>query len=60
MSADDTSLLLDGSDEQFECFEYILQIGVRINYDKTHVIWIRNMKYCKHRLNAGKALEWGK
>ena len=34
--------------------------GLRINYDKTQVIWIGNMKYSNHRLNAGNALEWGK
>ena len=30
--------------------------GLRINYDKTQVIWIGNMKYSNHR----NALEWGK
>ena len=34
--------------------------GLRINYDNTQVIWIGNMKYSNHRLNAGNALEWGK
>ena len=34
--------------------------GLLINYDKTQVIWIRNMKYSNHRLNAGNTLEWGK
>ena len=34
--------------------------GLRINYDKTQVIWIGNMKYSNHRLNAGNTLERGK
>ena len=41
----------------FECFKIS---GLRINYDKTQVIIIGNMKYSNHRLNAGNALEWGK
>ena len=45
----------------FECFEIFCKyIRYRINYDKTQVIWIGNMKYSNHRLNAGNALEWDK
>ena len=45
----------------FECFEIFCKyIRYRINYDKTQVIWIGNMKYSNHRLNVGNALEWGK
>ena len=41
----------------FECFKIS---GLRINYDKTQVITIGNMKFSNRRLNAGNALEWGK
>ena len=64
MLADDTSMLLDGSEKSLDTclnvLKYFANIsGLRINYDKTQVIWIGNMKYSNHRLNAGNALEWG-
>ena len=64
MLADDTSMLLDGSEKSLvtclNVLKYFAKIsGLRINYDKKQVIWIGSMKYSSHRLNAGNALEWG-
>ena len=65
MMADDTSMFLDGSEKSLDTCLNILKYfanisGLRINYDKTQVIWMGNMKYSNHRLNAGNALEWDK
>ena len=45
MLADDTSMLLDGSEKSLDTclnvLKYFANIsGLRINYDKTQVIWI--------------------
>ena len=65
MLADDTSVLLDGSEKSLDTclnvLKYFANIsGLRINYDKTQIILIGNIKYSNHRLNTGNALEWGK
>ena len=53
--ADDTSLLLDGSEESL--FEALLTLewfekisGLRINFNKTQVIWIGSKKYSEEKL----------
>ena len=61
MLADDTSMLLDGSEKSLDTCLNVLKYfanlsGLRTNYDKTQVIWIGNMKYSNH---AGYALESG-
>ena len=48
-SADDTSICLDGSKESFENIikilaEFALCSGLKINYDKSQVVWLGSQK----------------
>ena len=55
--ADDTSLLLDGSDTSLnaalsELANYARYSGLNVNFDKTHVIWIGEKKYSSLKPNG--------
>ena len=63
--ADDTSIILDGKEESLNTalktlkwFENIS--GLKINFDKTQVIWIGSKKYSKDKLCKQWGLQWGK
>jgi hypothetical protein len=63
--ADDTSLILDGSEQSLNASMDVLKyfaniLGFHINYNKTQVIWIGNMKYSEKILHTDDSLEWGK
>ena len=63
--ADDTSLILDGSEKslneslrELKWFEEIS--GLKVNFDKTQVIWIGSKKYSNDRLcTTDWGLKWG-
>ena len=63
--ADDTSLILDGSEQslnaslnELKWFERIS--GLKVNFDKTQVIWIGSRKYSRRKLCQNWDLIWGK
>ena len=63
--ADDTSVILDGSEESLN--ETLLELewfkkisGLKINFSKTQVIWIGSKKYSSDRLGENWNLSWGK
>ena len=63
--ADDTTLLLDGSRQSLQAALNLLEIygsmsGLRINKDKTKIIWIGLKKHSKDKLHVTAKLEWGK
>ena len=62
--ADDTSLILDGSEESlaetFKTLENFSEMsGLHINYEKTHVIWLGSKKYSNETLLPNYRLKWG-
>lgn len=64
MFADDTSILLDGSSESLNQtlkeLEYFSRIsGLKINFDKTHVIWLGLNKYSTAAIKTKYKLIWG-
>ena len=61
--ADDTTLFLDGSILSLKAALNILEIfgsfsGLKVNSDKTKLIWIGGKRYCRDKLIA-KELPWG-
>ena len=63
--ADDTTIILDGSDdslnhtlEELEKFSKIS--GLKINYDKTQIVWIGSKKYSSDTIKTKWKLSWGK
>ena len=63
--ADDTTVILDGSDdtlnhtlEELEKFSKIS--GLKINYDKTQIVWIGSKKYSSDTIKTKWKLSWGK
>ena len=61
--ADDTTLFLDGSHSSLQAALNILEIfgsisGLKVNTDKTKLIWIGKKKHCKDKLIT-KGLQWG-
>ena len=63
--ADDTSVILDGSEESLN--ETLLELewfkkisGTKINFSKTQVIWIGSKQYSSDRLCENWNLSWGK
>jgi hypothetical protein len=61
--ADDTTLCLDGSKKSFnEAVKVLLKFaemsGLKINFDKSHVIWIGSSKNCKLRFMRDKNFIW--
>ena len=62
--ADDTTLLMDGSQDSLQTALNILEIfgsmsGLKINTQKTKLIWIGRKKHCKDKLCVNLMLEWG-
>ena len=63
--ADDTSLILDGSEKSLETalndLSFFSKVsGLRINYSKTQIIWIGSKKYSTDKLCNEWDLQWGK
>lgn len=62
--ADDTSLMLDGSSLSFtetmkELTQFANLSGLKINYDKTQVVWIGAKKYSSDSIKTRWKLKWG-
>ena len=63
--ADDTSLILDGTERSLH--EALMELrwfedisGLKVNFDKTQVIWIGSKKFSNERLCTNWNLNWGK
>ena len=61
--ADDTTMFLDGSTEslnqtlwELECFANIS--GLKINFDKTQVVWIGSKKFSTSAIKTKWKLSW--
>ena len=55
--ADDTTILLDGREETLThtldlLEEFSLHSGLKINFDKTNVIWIGSLKYSTYSVKT--------
>ena len=62
--ADDTSLLLDGSDSSLNktldvLHKFSIISGLKVNFDKTHVIWLGIHKYSTRSIKTKWKLKWG-
>ena len=62
--ADDTTLILDGTEHSLQTALNTLEIfgnlsGLKMNKEKTKVIWIGSRKHCKDKLNVSVKLDWG-
>ena len=62
--ADDTTLILDGSDESLVASLNTIEIfgtysGLKMNTSKTKLIWIGRKKYSKEKIKVAAKLEWG-
>ena len=62
--ADDTTLILDGSENSLQTSLNILEIfgnmsGLKMNTSKTKVVWIGRKKHSKNKLCENYHLEWG-
>ena len=62
--ADDTTLILDGSQPSLQAALNILEIygnysGLKMNKEKTKVIWIGKKRLSKEKLNVSVKLDWG-
>ena len=62
--ADDTSILLDGSDESLnetlsELSKFARISGLNVNFDKTHVVWLGKKKYSPDSIKTRYKLKWG-
>ena len=62
--ADDTSIFLDGSQEALQAALNILEVfgnysGLRMNRDKTRVVWIGKRRHSKDKLITRPMLQWG-
>ena len=62
--ADDTSLLLDGSEKSLNAVLKILHTfseisGLKINFEKTKLIWIGSLKYSTRAIKTKWKLSWG-
>ena len=63
--ADDTSAFLDGSEQSLnetltELSNYAKYSGLKVNFDKTQVIWIGLKKYSSDTIKTKWKLTWGK
>ena len=63
--ADDTTLILDGSKKSLEESIKELKIfanisGLKMNIDKTQVVWIGNKKYSTDTFLHDLNLQWGR
>lgn len=62
--ADDTTIILDGSEESlnetlYELEQYAKFSGLKINFSKTHVVWIGSKKYSTESIKTKWKLNWG-
>ena len=62
-SADDTTLILDGSDtskqQSFSLLDSFAEIsGLKVNYDKTEALWIGSMRLHKRVIAAFQHIIW--
>lgn len=62
--ADDTSLFLDGSDKSLHStlkvlHEFAHYSGLKVNFEKTNVIWIGSLKYSTRSIKTRWKLNWG-
>ena len=62
--ADDTSMFLDGSSESLnntlsELEKFANISGLKINFDKTQVVWIGSKKYSTSAIKTKWKLSWG-
>ena len=62
--ADDTTLILDGTQHSLQSALNTLEIygnysGLKMNKEKTKVIWIGQKRHSKDKLNVSVNLEWG-
>ena len=63
--ADDTTLILDGSQQSLQAALNTLEIfgnfsGLKMNKERTKVIWIGRKKHSKDKLQISEKLDWGK
>ena len=61
--ADDTTLMLDGSQHSLQAALNILEIfgnmsALRMNKDKTKMIWIGRKRFCREKLITSANLNW--
>ena len=62
--ADDTTLILDGNKKSLVAALNVLETfgsisGLKINTDKTKLVWIGKKRFSKSELDVGRKLEWG-
>ena len=62
--ADDTTLILDGSRNSLIAALNTLEIfgsisGLKVNTDKTTLVWIGKKRYSKDKIHVDKSLVWG-
>ena len=63
--ADDTLFMLDGSDKSLNeilnvLSEFSTFSGLKVNFDKTHAVWIGLKKYSTATIKTRWKLSWGK
>ena len=63
--ADDTSVFLDGSEKSLKALlkelEYFARIsGLKVNFDKTQLVWIGSKKFDQNSIKTKWKLIWGK
>ena len=61
--ADDTTMILDGSQSSFSRTLYLLDAfasisGLKVNYDKTEALWIGSSKTSNAALLSNKPITW--
>ena len=62
--ADDTTLILDGSKSTLLAALNVLEVfgnmsGLKVNMDKTKLVWIGKKHHSKDKLDVGNDLIWG-
>ena len=62
--ADDTTVILDGSEDSlketlYELEEFAKKSGLKVNFSKTHVVWIGSKKYSTDSIKTRWKLHWG-
>ena len=61
--ADDTSVILDGSEESLndtlrELENYAKYSDLKVNFSKTHVVWIGSKKYSTDSIKTKRRINW--
>ena len=62
--ADDTTVILDGSEDSltetlYELEEFAKRSGLKVNFSKTHVVWIGSKEYSTESIKTKWKLQWG-